>query len=177
MPRFNRQKHRSTWMRIGIALISGLLGLVLSHIPHVPEPLLAQENTGVDIRIFPANTTTDSVPKSLEVGQSLYVQNCGSCHIALPPAVFPTQTWDQIIRDPSHYGAIIDPLTQPQQSWMRRYLIFASRLLKTGESTPYRFRQSRFFKILHYDVDLPSTVTSNTCISCHAKAPDFNFRE
>ena len=179
MMRSNRK--RRIRILVGLAFMSCLLGFLFSMMPQSPEAVFAQGNsgldTGADTVVIPADATTDRVPQQLQAGQSLYIQNCGSCHIALPPAVFPTQTWDQLLRDPSHYGAVLDPIPQPQQSWVRRYLIFASRLLQDGESTPYRFRQSRYFKLLHYQVDLPTTVTSNTCINCHAKAPEFNFRE
>lgn len=183
MSRFYPSKHQPTGVLIGLALLSCLFGLMLSTIPQIPEVAFAQQTLAQEINrtdetlVFPPHTTTDRVPESLETGQSLYVQNCGSCHIAIPPAVFPSQTWDQLIRDPSHYGMVIEPLPQPQQSWVRRYLLFASRLLRPEESTPYRFRQSRYFKILHYQVELPSTINSSTCVTCHPKAPSFNFRE
>lgn len=173
-----RPTQTSVLIRLGLILICCCVGFFISMMPHHSfATVLAQERQSSEIQVFPANATTDRVPQSLQVGQSLYVQNCGSCHIAIPPAVFPSQTWDQLLQDTSHYGAVLDPILEPEQSWIRRYLRFGSRLVNQGESTPYRFRQSRYFKILHPQVDMPSPVTTQTCIICHAKAPEFNFRQ
>ncbi len=172
------QQKISWFVRLGLILICGCLGLVFSGVPQVVmSTALAQSNGLSDLQVFPPGTTTDRVPPSMQVGQSLYVQNCGRCHLAIPPAVFPSQTWDQLLVDTSHYGAILDPILEPDQSWMRRYLRFSSRSLREGESTPYRFRQSRYFKILHPQVELPSSITTQACMTCHAKAQEFNFRQ
>ena len=40
--------------------------------------------------------TVDVVPAQYQPGQELYLENCSSCHIALPPAVFPSQTWKNL---------------------------------------------------------------------------------
>ena len=34
--------------------------------------------------------TVDVVPAQYQPGQELYLENCSSCHIALPSAVFPS---------------------------------------------------------------------------------------
>ncbi|RMG10927.1 MAG: diheme cytochrome C, partial [Cyanobacteria bacterium J055] len=41
----------------------------------------------------PAIGTVDPTPPNYRVGEQLYVEHCGSCHVALPPAVMPTTTW------------------------------------------------------------------------------------
>ena len=138
---------------------------------------VAQDSPSSELQTFPPETTTDRVPPSLQLGQSLYVQTCGACHIAIPPAVFPSQTWNQLFLDPSHYGTTLDPILEPDRTWVQRYIRFASRPLREGESTPYRFRQSRYFKILHPQVEMPSAITTQTCVTCHAKAAEFNFRQ
>ncbi len=37
--------------------------------------------------------TVDVIAAQYQPGQELYLENCSSCHIALPPAVSPSQTW------------------------------------------------------------------------------------
>ena len=165
MNRMPHPRKKSRWVQAWIFMVSCALGILLSVIPHTPSTA----STNV--------TTTDRVPPQYQVGETIYQQSCGQCHFAIPPAVFPTQTWEQILRDSSHYGASIQVPAEPQLSWMRRYLRFSSRLLNEGESTPYRFQQSRYFKILHPKMDIAKPITFDSCKTCHAKATDFNFRE
>ena len=43
--------------------------------------------------------TTDAVPQRYQLGQELYLDNCATCHIAVPPAVLPVQTWQRLLED------------------------------------------------------------------------------
>ncbi|MEB3149420.1 MAG: cytochrome C, partial [Sphaerospermopsis sp.] len=54
--------------------------------------------------------TVDVVRAQYKLGKELYIENCSTCHLALPPEVFPTQTWKNILEDSQHYGATITPL-------------------------------------------------------------------
>ena len=165
MPRMPRPRSQSKWVKAGILLISCCFGLLLSILPQALPSVAAPV------------TTTDRVPAQFQNGESLYRQTCGQCHFAIPPAVFPTQTWSQLSRDSSHYGVTVEPLLNPQLKWMRRYLQFSSRPLKPQERTPYRFSQSRYFRLLHPQVELPNPITFDSCKTCHAKATEFSFRE
>jgi hypothetical protein len=119
----------------------------------------------------------DAVPERYQLGQELYIQNCASCHIPIPPQVFPTETWKQLLSDPQHYGQKLRPIFNPQRTILWNYLVaFSRRLPKDGE-TPYRFGSSNYFKALHPRVPLPKPVTLGSCVSCHPKSPQFNFRK
>jgi mono/diheme cytochrome c family protein len=120
--------------------------------------------------------TVDVVPKQYQLGQELYLENCSSCHIALPPAVLPTQTWKNILQDTEHYGVKIKPLFDPQRLLIWRYLSTFSRPVLKDEPTPYRVKSSRYFNALHPNVKLPNSVGLGSCISCHPGASDYNFR-
>jgi hypothetical protein len=120
--------------------------------------------------------TMDIVPPNLQAGQALYLENCATCHIALPPAVMPTQTWQVLIQDPQHYGATIEPLKDPGRRLLWNYLKFASRPTNGEEELPYRIGSARYFKALHPKVKLPSPLKLESCIQCHTAAPDFDFR-
>jgi hypothetical protein len=124
----------------------------------------------------PSIGTVDPIPSRYQLGQKLYVENCGSCHLAIPPAVFPRQTWSDLLQDPQHYGTNITPLRNPNLTLVWNYLRTFSRSIEQEESTPYRFNQSRFFKALHPDVDIPNPTTVKSCVSCHPKASEYNFR-
>ncbi|MBW4573606.1 MAG: diheme cytochrome c [Tolypothrix carrinoi HA7290-LM1] len=120
--------------------------------------------------------TVDVVPAQYQLGQQLYLENCSNCHIALPPAVFPTQTWKNLLQDSQHYGAQLKPLVDPPRILVWRYLSTFSRSHLKEEPTPYRFSDSRYFKALHPKVQLPRPVQVGSCASCHPSATDFNFR-
>ncbi|MBD2605786.1 cytochrome C [Scytonema hofmannii FACHB-248] len=120
--------------------------------------------------------TVDIVPAQYQLGQQLYLENCSNCHIALPPAVFPTETWKNLLQDSQHYGVQLKPLVDPPRILVWRYLLTFSRSHLKEEPTPYRFKDSRYFKALHPKVQLPRPLQVGSCVSCHPSATDFNFR-
>ncbi|MFN6568958.1 cytochrome C [Dendronalium sp. ChiSLP03b] len=120
--------------------------------------------------------TVDVVPAQYQLGQELYLENCSTCHIALPPAVLPTQTWKNLLEDSQHYGAQLKPLVDPPRILVWRYLSTFSRTQLSDEATPYRVNNSRYFKALHPKVELPRPVQIGSCVSCHPSASEYNFR-
>ncbi|MBW4630717.1 MAG: diheme cytochrome c [Iphinoe sp. HA4291-MV1] len=120
--------------------------------------------------------TVDVVPAQYQLGQELYIENCSTCHIALPPAVLPTQTWKNLLEDTQHYGAQLKPLVDPPRVLVWKYLATFSRLQLQDEQTPYRINNSRYFKALHPRVKLPNPVQIGSCVTCHPNAANFNFR-
>ena len=124
----------------------------------------------------PAIGTVDVVPDRYQPGMQLYLQTCGSCHIPIPPEVMPSETWRQLIRDPQHYGATLQPLTGPDLLVMWNYLRLFSRPPAKDEQVPYRIYQSALFKVLHPRVKMATRPTLATCISCHPGAEKYDFR-
>ncbi|WP_375512276.1 cytochrome C [uncultured Nostoc sp.] len=120
--------------------------------------------------------TVDVVPAQYQLGQELYLENCSTCHIGLPPAVLPTQTWKNLLEDSQHYGAQLKPLVDPPRILVWKYLSTFSRVQRDDEETPYRLNDSRYFKALHPGVKLPRPVQLGSCVSCHQGASDYNFR-
>ncbi len=120
--------------------------------------------------------TVDAVPAQYKLGQELYLENCSSCHIAIPPAVFPSQTWKNLLEDSEHYGAQLKPLVDPPRTLVWRYLSTYSRSLQKDEQIPYRFHNSRYFKALHPQVKLPQPIQASSCVTCHPSASNYNFR-
>ncbi|MBD2209854.1 cytochrome C [Nostoc linckia FACHB-104] len=121
--------------------------------------------------------TVDVVPQQYKLGQELYVENCSTCHIPIPPEVLPSQTWKSLLEDSQHYGAQLQPLIDPPRILVWRYLQTFSRPQRKDEETPYRVNNSRYFKALHPKVKLQRPVQINSCVSCHSSAADFNFRQ
>jgi hypothetical protein len=121
--------------------------------------------------------TVDPVAVSQQRGQDLYLATCASCHIAIPPAVLPSQTWLALLQDQEHYGTQVPTISSFNRRLIWNYLKTYSRSLRVDEAVPYRLASARHFYALHPQVDLPRNVTIDSCISCHPKANVFNFRE
>ncbi len=121
--------------------------------------------------------TVDVVPSQYQLGQDLYLENCATCHIGIPPAVLPTQTWKNLLQDTQHYGVELKTLVDPPRILVWKYLLTFSRLHLKDDTTPYRINDSRFFKALHPGVKLPNPVKMGSCITCHAGAEKYNFRQ
>jgi hypothetical protein len=141
--------------------------------PEAPE-IAALPEMGAD---SPAPVgTVDVVSDRQQAGQTLYLQTCATCHLAIPPAVFPSETWRQLLLDPQHYGVTLTPLQNPNLRLVWDYLKTYSRPEAIGEAIPYRVYQSRYFQILHPKVKLPTRAGLSTCLSCHPGAGTYDFR-
>ncbi|MBE9122253.1 diheme cytochrome C [Tychonema sp. LEGE 07199] len=137
---------------------------------HTPA-LLAQISTGEDIG------TVDRIPEAYQLGQQLYLENCATCHIGLPPQVLPTETWRRLLQDPEHYGQTIKLLVDPPRLLVWNYLQTFSRPQPKDEDLPYRAANSRYFKALHPRVKLPQPANLSSCVTCHPGASQYNFRK
>jgi len=120
--------------------------------------------------------TVDVIPKRYQLGQEVYLQTCATCHIGIPPAVMPSETWRQLLQDTQHYGTDLKPLDKVNLRLIWEYIRFTSRPLPTEDEVPYRIYQSQPFKVLHPKVKFPSRPNLNSCISCHPGAGKYDFR-
>jgi Dihaem cytochrome c len=171
-----RRKGRSSpWvlvLMIGVWSIGIALGMVKALNATSPPTVFAQ-----NAPTFNPINNVDVVEPEYQLGYELYLNTCSTCHIPIPPQVFPTQTWQQIIQDEQHYGATLQPLDGPSLLLMWKYLQTYSRSIPLkDEAIPYRFNRSRYLKALHPRVELPQPVTVNSCVSCHPGASEFNYR-
>ncbi|MDB9314214.1 cytochrome C [Spirulina sp. CS-785/01] len=124
------------------------------------------------------NKAIDPVPNELQLAQEVYLEKCGSCHIALPPETMPTQTWQELLQNPqNHYGVNLDPqLISADILVMWNYVRQFSRSLEEEEDPPFRLRDSSFFTALHPKVEFNQPISPKGCVSCHPGARGFNFR-
>ena len=120
--------------------------------------------------------TVDLVTSAYQLGQELYLKNCSTCHIAVPPAVMPTQTWRKLLQEEQHYGISLPRLTSPTIVIVWSYLQTFSRPQQASIAVPYRATSSNFFKALHPKVAFSEPVELATCVTCHPSAAQFNFR-
>jgi hypothetical protein len=159
-----RLRHRSFWP-IVLLMLSICCGWGLAQ---GIQPVTAQS--------LPGSGPVDPLLAQYEAGQTAYLKNCATCHIALPPAVLPSQTWLNLLQDNEHYGASLQ-VGERDRRVIARYLNYYSRSLRADETVPYRVTRARHFQALHPQVKLPRPVTIETCATCHPQANVFNFRE
>ena len=123
------------------------------------------------------SSTVEELPARYKLGKELYVENCGSCHIALPAEILPTETWRRLLLEPEqHYGQQLKPLIGPTLLVMWEYLRTFSRSQAEKEQLPYRISESRFFKALHPRVKFTEKVSLGSCVSCHPGVAQSNYR-
>jgi len=182
-------RQRSIWVLLILLLLWSLclgIGLAQAIEPLKPTAIPFQERDSTAQLAAPSDAkpaattaaigTVDVVPERYKLGQQLYLENCATCHLGLPPAVMPSQTWRSLLQDANHYGVTIKPLGNPEVQIVWKYLRDYSRPLGAEEPVPYRVHQSSYFKLLHPRVKFPERVSLITCISCHPGAGTYDFR-
>lgn len=121
--------------------------------------------------------TVDPVTPRYQLGQELYLDNCASCHVPLPPEVLPSETWRRLLLEPEqHFGTQLKPLIGPSLRILWDYIQGYSRPQKEDKPLPYRISESYYFKALHPRVKLPQPVKPASCVLCHPGAPEYNYR-
>jgi len=125
----------------------------------------------------------------------LYKEECGSCHIAYPPALLPSRSWNKMMRElENHFGDNAE-LDDKTHQTINQFLntnsadnVFSrisgkfSREIKSTE-TPQRISDTAYFKDEHNEIPL-YMVTANDkvnsfsqCNACHTKAEQGLFDE
>ena len=121
--------------------------------------------------------SVDKATGNFTIGENLYLESCSSCHIPIPPAVLPTETWKTILENPgNHYGVKLKGLVRFNQRIMWQYLQNYSRQLLKDEAEPRYIAQSRYFYALHPQVEFSAPIENTTCLECHSQAKKFDFR-
>ena len=111
-----------------------------------------------------------------------YAQECGSCHVALPPAMLPARSWQRIMAGlDKHYGtdASLDAATARQLGdWLQTHAGSGKRVRE--EPPQDRITRSAWFERKHRKIDpaawqLPSVKTAVNCAACHVGAEQGRF--
>jgi hypothetical protein len=138
---------------------------------------------GMAIAFNPSDSTSsflksvDPATDKYKIGEELYLETCSGCHIPIPPAVLPLETWKKILENPlDHYGEKVESLVRLTQVLIWNYVSAYSRNLLKDEGQPDFIGQSRYFKALHPQVDLPLPTTHRSCVGCHPNAIKFDYR-
>lgn len=131
---------------------------------------------GLAQAIEPPIGTVDPIPPQQQLGQELYLENCATCHIAVPAAVLPTQAWAEILQDTRHFSIELPLLTNPTLTLIWNYLQSTSRRYPAEEFLPFGIDNSRYFTALHPRVEVPRPVQLSGCVTCHPGASAYDFR-
>lgn len=124
-----------------------------------------------------ANTMVDTVPTRYQPGLDAYLESCAGCHIALPPEILPTESWREILRKPEkHFGVSIDNFNRLTQLLIWDYVSTFSRPSPPDAPIPLYAEKSRYFRVLHPRVTIPSDMTAKSCVMCHPNVAQFDFR-
>lgn len=114
----------------------------------------------------------------------LYAQECASCHVAYPPGLLPSASWQRLMGNlPRHYGtdASLDPASQKALSaWLTAN---AGTYRRVAEVPPDdRITRSAWFLRKHDEVPartwkLPAVKGPSNCSACHSQADQGDFNE
>ncbi|MFZ6686364.1 diheme cytochrome c [Undibacterium sp. SXout11W] len=110
-----------------------------------------------------------------------YRQECATCHIAYPPGMLPSTSWQGILKTlPHHYGvdASLDPVTVKSLStWLT-----ANAATKQERPAEDRITRTGWFIREHDEVSpaiwkLPKVKSASNCIACHTQSDKGDFNE
>ena len=120
----------------------------------------------------------------------LYLEECGSCHMAYPAQLLPSESWQKLMRGlEDHFGenAELDSVTSRE---IENYLTLASAsysykkmLRNLGSQRPLRITELPYF--IHEHEEIPSKLIQGNdkvsslsqCNACHQKAERGQFDE
>jgi len=120
------------------------------------------------------------------VNNSVYAENCGSCHFAYQPGLLPSGSWQKIVAGlESHFGEVI-VLDKESEQTILQYLTSnaaefssAKRSVKImkhlGSGTPIRITETAYIREKHHEIS-PAVFTRkvvgsfSNCVACHRSA-------
>ncbi|MCP4429826.1 MAG: hypothetical protein GY806_02500 [Gammaproteobacteria bacterium] len=122
----------------------------------------------------------------------LYLEECGSCHMAYPAQLLPPKSWQKIMAQlENHFGesAELDPITQQDissylnQVSKRNNGSYRKLLRNLGNKTPMRMTELPYF--IHEHDEIPSRYIKandkvgslSQCNACHQRAEQGDFDE
>lgn len=113
-----------------------------------------------------------------------YTQECASCHLAYPPGMLPSASWQRIMGSlDRHYGtdASLDAATVKQLAdWLQAN---AGTYKRVAEAPPQdRITRSAWFERKHRGIEpavwkLPSVKSAAHCAACHGGAEQGRFSD
>lgn len=115
------------------------------------------------------------------VDNAIYRAECGSCHVAYPPALLGAGAWREIMRGlDRHFGSDAS-LGEPAYAQIKAYLEAGAGRAGSAAST-LRVSDTAWFRKEHREVDAatwksPAVKSPANCGACHRQAERGDFSE
>ena len=144
---------------------------------------------GAKPRGQPASAPASSRPVA-PAANAKWQAECGSCHLAYPPALLPERSWRKLMGDLDHHFGSSAALDPPTQQEITGFLVSYSadrrntRLARSSPAaaTPLRITETSWFKREHDEVGAsvwkrPKVGGASNCMACHRAADRGDFSE
>ncbi|MEO5377657.1 MAG: diheme cytochrome c [Magnetococcus sp. DMHC-6] len=136
-------------------------------------------STGITEEEHGTKKSTRPIPYDPE-----YVKECGACHIAYPPKLLPTASWEKLMSDlTNHFGENAE-LDSAIQTRLTTYLQKSSKPSKSTKQEPLvRISEQRWFTKDHKEIKTKiaksdkETIKLSSCNTCHPNAARGSFEE
>lgn len=113
----------------------------------------------------------------------VWQEECGSCHIAYPPALLPAESWREIMAQLDRHFGVDASVDAPTAKTITRFLeANAGRDRRRSGAAPLRITHARWFVHEHDEVPAPvwkspAVKSPANCEACHARAAQGDFSE
>lgn len=113
-----------------------------------------------------------------------YQQECSSCHIAYPPGMLSSASWQRLMSDlPRHFGAdasLDEAIVKELSTWLNEHAGTG----KHAQSNPPEDRITRSAWFIREHDEVPATTwkreavkSTSNCAACHPRADKGDFNE
>ena len=163
---------------------NGWIDRVSLRLSTVPGLLFAAALAAVAVVTAPAPAWADSGRQMPARVPPAYTQECAACHLAYPPGLLPSASWQRLMGGlDKHYGtdASLDAATvQALSTWLQAN---AGTYKRVSEAPPQdRITRSAWFERKHRAIEpavwkLPSVKSAANCAACHGDAQQGRFSE
>ena len=118
--------------------------------------------------------------KRYTIDHAVYRTECGSCHIAYPPALLDARAWHAIMNSLDRHFGTDASLDRAQQAELTAYLDAAAGTRKVAGAA--RITESAWFRKEHREVGAAtwtsaSVKSASNCEACHRQASAGDFSE
>lgn len=121
--------------------------------------------------------------ESFAVNNPTYQSECGTCHVAYPPALLPARSWQAILGGLDRHFGTDASLDGKSLAEIRTFLEKNAGRDRTGSAAPaLRITETAWFKREHREVaastwSSPKVKRASNCAACHKGAEQGDFDE
>lgn len=113
----------------------------------------------------------------------VWQEECGSCHIAYPPALLPAESWRALMAQLDRHFGVDASVDAPTAQALTAFLqANAGGGRRSGGAMPLRITQTRWFVHEHNEMPArtwksPAVKSAANCEACHTHAAQGDFSE